>query len=122
MGLINNPIKALEDARNKTPFLEKVVGRLEAIIDSKLSEIENMSLTQSRKVVDDLEKLVKIYQLLSGGATERSENINRDQHAMQIQVLIKELKKGGDQKALPTMDDVIDAAFDVLDNEDNQNE
>jgi len=122
MGLINNPIKALEDARNRTPFLEKVVGRLEAIIESKLSEIENMSLIQSRKVVDDLEKLVKIYQLLSGGATERNENINRDQHAMQIQVLIKELRKGGNQKALPSMDDVVDAAFDVLDEEEGQNE
>ncbi len=122
MGLINNPIKALEDARNRTPFLEKVVERLEAIIESKLSEIENMSLIQSRKVVDDLEKLVKIYQLLSGGATERNENINRDQHAMQIQVLIKELRKGGNQKALPSMDDVVDAAFDVLDEEEGQNE
>ena len=68
------------------------------------------------------EKLVKIYQLLSGGATERNENINRDQHAMQIQVLIKELRKGGNQKALPSMDDVVDAAFDVLDEEEGQNE
>ncbi len=119
MGLINDPIQALENARNKTPFLDKIKQRLESIIDNKIREVENMSLTQSRRIVDDLEKLVKIYLLLSGEATERKENVNRNQHAMQVQVLIEELKKRGDQQALPPLDDVVDVAFDVLDEEEN---
>jgi hypothetical protein len=119
MGLINDPIQALENARNKTPFLDKIKQRLESIIDNKIREVENMSLTQSRRIVDDLEKLVKIYLLLSGEATERKENVNRSQHAMQVQVLIEELKKRGDQQALPPLDDVVDVAFDVLDEEEN---
>ena len=36
MGLINDPIQALEDARSKATFTDKVKKRLEAIIDSKL--------------------------------------------------------------------------------------
>ena len=116
MGLINDPVQALEDARSKATFTDKVKKRLESIIDSKLLEIENMSLTQSKRIVEDLEKLIKIYQLLSGEATERRESINHNQQTTQVRVLINELRSN--QKALPTEDDVIDAAFDALDEEE----
>ncbi len=120
MGLINDPVQALEDARSKATFTDKVKKRLESIIDSKLLEIENMSLTQSRRAVEDLEKLIKIYQLLSGEATERKESINHNQQTTQIRVLINELRDT--QKALPSEDDVIDAAFDALDEEEKLSE
>jgi hypothetical protein len=70
--------------------------------------------------VEDLEKLIKIYQLLSGEATERKESINHNQQTTQIRVLINELRDT--QKALPSEDDVIDAAFDALDEEEKLSE
>lgn len=102
-GIFENPVKYIED---RTATLgeddQLFVRKLKELIMKSITDLEHAPMKEKSKCAEALEKLVKIWLLLSGRATDRKEVI--EQRKLTLEAIINKTKEEKGEDFLDVVD------------------
>lgn len=104
MGVIDRPDKYLAD-KMATTFGEEdqlFIRRIKDLIMKSITELEHAPLKEKSKCAEALDRLIKIYLLLSGKATDRKELI--EQRRLTLEAYVTQIKEEKGEEFLDAVD------------------